>query len=65
MKKIKERTFNFNESYATLQKIVAWFEQGNIDLEEGIQKYEEGNKIAMELREYLATVENRITDLKL
>lgn len=64
MKKIKERPFNFNESYTALQKIVAWFEHGNIDLEEGIKKYEEGNKLAAELQAYLKTVENRITELK-
>lgn len=56
--------FNFAKSYAELQKIVEWFEKEDIDLEEGIKKFEDGSKIVKELKEYLDTMENKIKELK-
>ena len=58
------KKFNFAKSYAELEKISAWFEQENIDLEEGIIKFEEGAKLVKELKNYLNTVENKIKTLK-
>jgi exodeoxyribonuclease VII small subunit len=43
---------------------VEWFEQEEIDLEEGIKKFEEGSKLVKELKEYLEKVENKIKELK-
>ncbi len=62
MPKIKE--LNFKKSYAELQKIVEWFEQDGIDLEEGIKKYKEGSKIAQDLKQYLESVELVIKEMK-
>lgn len=63
MPKIKESKIDFKKSYADLQNIVTWFEQEDIDLEEGIKKYEEGSKLVKELKQYLQTVENKIKEL--
>ncbi len=55
---------DFAKQYAELEKIVAWFEQENIDLEEGIKKFEEGIVIVKELKQYLGAVELKVKELK-
>jgi exodeoxyribonuclease VII small subunit len=54
---------NFAKSYADLQELVAWFERDDIDLEEAIKKFEEGNRLVKELKAQIATMENKIKDL--
>ncbi|OGH68832.1 MAG: exodeoxyribonuclease VII small subunit [Candidatus Magasanikbacteria bacterium RIFCSPLOWO2_02_FULL_44_11] len=54
----------FTKSYAELQKIVAWFERDDLDVEEGIKKFEEGMLIVKELKTYLNSLEVRIQELK-
>ncbi|MEK7680837.1 MAG: exodeoxyribonuclease VII small subunit [Patescibacteria group bacterium] len=54
----------FAENYAELQKIVEWFEKDGIDLEEGIDKFEQGAKLVKGLKEYLEKMENKIKELK-
>lgn len=58
------KNLNFKKSYQELQNIVEWFEQEEIDLEEGIKKFEEGSRLVKELKEYLEKVENKIKELK-
>lgn len=64
MPKLKGQNFNFKQSYAELQKIVEWFEREDIDLEEGIKKFEEGSKLVKDLKQHLEAVENKISELK-
>ncbi len=59
-----DKKFNFSKSYEDLQKIVEWFEHDEVDLEEGIKKFEDGLEIVKELKEYLGKMENKIKDLK-
>jgi exodeoxyribonuclease VII small subunit len=61
---MSDKKFNFSKSYADLQKIVEWFEKDEVDLEEGIKKFEDGLVIVKELKEYLNKMENKIKDLK-
>lgn len=56
--------FNFAEAYKKLEQITVWFEKENIDLEEGIEKFEQGAKLVKELKEYLEKMENKIKELK-
>jgi len=56
---------NFAKSYNDLQKLVEWFEKGDVDLEEGIKKFEEGMKLVNELKKYLNTVENKVKQIKM
>ncbi len=60
-----DKKFNFAKSYAELQKIVAWFEKEEVDLEEGIKKFEQGAELVKELKEYLDTMDNKIKELKI
>lgn len=55
---------SFAKTYQELQKIVSWFEQGEVDIEEGIEKFEAGMKLSKELKEYLVATENKIKELK-
>lgn len=59
-----DKKFNFAKSYTDLQKIVEWFEKEEIDLEEGMEKFEEGMKSVKELKSYLEKMENKIKDIK-
>lgn len=59
-----DKKFNFSKSYQDLQKIVEWFEKEEVDLEEGIAKFEEGAKIVKDLKDYLDKMENKIKELK-
>lgn len=59
-----EKKFNFAKSYQELQGIVGWFEKEDIDLEEGIKKFEEGIKLVKGMKEYLGAMENKIKELK-
>lgn len=61
---VTDKKFNFTKSYAELQKVVEWFEKDDIDLEEGIKKFEEGTELVKELKEYLGKMENKIKELK-
>lgn len=58
------KKFNFTKSYSELQAIVEWFEKEEIDLEDGIKKFEEGIGLVKDLKEYLSTVENKVKELK-
>ena len=59
-----DKKINFSKSYEELQKIVSWFESEEIDLEEGIKKFEEGIRIVKEMKDYLGKMENKIKEIK-
>lgn len=63
MAKGKQSTVGFKDKYAHLQKLVAWFESEDFDLDEGIKKLADGLQTVKELKQYLASVENKITEL--
>ena len=56
--------FDFPSAYKKLQTIVEWFEKDDVDLEEGINKFEEGIKLTKTMKDYLNTMENKIKELK-
>lgn len=60
----ESKKFNFSQAYADLQKTVEWFEKGEVDLEEGIKRFEDGLKLVGELKKYLQTVENKVRQIK-
>lgn len=60
----KEKNINFTKSYGDLQKVVEWFERDDLDIEEGIKKFEEGMVLVKELKSYLQSMEVRIVELK-
>ncbi len=62
-KKTLEKT-NFAEAFKELEDIVHWFESSEVDLEEGLQKFERGLELAKKCRTRLKDVENKVTQIK-
>ena len=57
------KSSDLSKKLEELEKLVAWFESDEIDIEQAIDKFEAGSKLADEIREQLATLENKITVL--
>lgn len=55
---------SFQKQFEELEKIVAAFEAGKFDLDDGLEKFEEGLKIATELKKRLKEAENRLEEIK-
>ncbi len=59
-----KKSFDFQKQYDALEKITADFESGKYNLETGLTKFEEGLKLAQELKSYLEEVEHSIKTIK-
>lgn len=60
----KEKSPDFGIAYKELEAIIEWFEQEDVDLEEGLRKFERGLQLAKGCKERLKEVENRVTAIK-
>jgi len=58
------KKFDFAKAYKELEEITSQFERGNLSLEDGLKKFEEGLELAAECKEYLKQVENKIIEIK-
>ena len=58
------KKFDFSKAYKELEEITSQFERGNLSLEDGLKKFEEGLELAAECKEYLKQVENKIIEIK-
>lgn len=56
--------FNFKKSYADLEKIAEEFECGDIDLDEGLEKYKRALALAAKLQEHLIETENEVKEIR-
>ena len=54
------KPFEFEKSLKELEEITAWFESADVDLDAGLDKFERGMELATQLKDHLATVENRV-----
>lgn len=54
----------FAEAFAELEIITEWFETGDIDLDEGLKKFERGLELAQLCKAKLAEVEVKVVELK-
>ena len=54
---------NFEESMKKLEEIVTELENGNLNLDESVNKFEEGMKIAKQCNNILESAEKKITIL--
>lgn len=59
----KENEINFEENMKKLEKIAEELEKGNLDLNESVDKFEEGMKISKECSDILEKAEKKITML--
>lgn len=54
----------FAEAFAELEKLTEWFETQEVDLDDGLAKFERGLELAAICKQKLAEVENKVTTLK-
>ena len=54
----------FVKKFEKLEKLVKDFEEGKIDLDKGIEKFEEWLKLAEECKKELTQLENKVTVIK-
>lgn len=59
----KENNGNFEESMKMLENIVIELENGNLNLDESVNKFEEGMKISKQCNKILEEAEKKITIL--
>ncbi len=55
---------SFADAFQELEEITAWFETAEVDLDEGLKKFERGLELAQVCKKKLAEVENQVIDLK-
>lgn len=55
---------DLNQKLSELEKLLEWFEQDDLDIEQALEKYEKGQELAGSIREQLTAVENKITMLE-
>lgn len=58
-----KKTENFEESIKKLEEIVTELEKGELNLDESVEKFEEGMKISKECNNMLQNAEKRISIL--
>ena len=57
-------TSKISDKLSELEELLAWFEQDDLDIEEALKKYEQGQTLASDIKKRLADVENKITVLE-
>ncbi len=58
-----EKELNFEETMQELEKIVQELEKGDLNLDDSINKFEEGMKLSKSASDYLEKAEKKITVL--
>ena len=61
---MNKEKFDFTKAYYELEQINEWFQQEDIDLEKGIEKYKRGLELVKKCRERLKTTENQLRDIQ-
>lgn len=61
-KKLEE--MSFKELMEQLEEVAGWLEQDQTDLDQALDKFENGMELADELRSRLAKAEQKITKIK-
>ncbi len=59
-----KKDITFAESFSELEKLTEWFETEEVDLDEGLKKFERGLELASVCKKKLSEVENKVTTLK-
>lgn len=62
--KAEKKSEKLAEKLTKLEEISRYFEQENVDIDDAISKYEEGVKLAAEIKKQLTAYELKITEIK-
>lgn len=57
-------TNNFEAKMKELEEIVAWFDSADVNLDQALEKFERGTKLAKELKANISDVENKVRKLQ-
>mgnify|MGYP001588888329 CR=1 FL=1 len=61
----KKKAFHFAEAFQELEELTQWFDsQAQVDLDEGLKKFERGLALAAELKKKLQDVEQKVQEIK-
>lgn len=60
----KSDKVDFGKSFEELEGIIEWFEGEEVDLDEGIRKFERGLELAKACKGRLKDVENKVNEIK-
>ncbi len=63
-KKKKKDDFDFKKAVERLEEINRWFQEEDIDLDEGLEKLKEGKKLIGKCQKRLNEAENEFIDVK-
>lgn len=61
----KKPDADFGKGFQELEEIAKWFEQGEPDLEKGLEKFERAMELSGSLKERLTEAENKIKEIRL
>ncbi len=61
---MSEKKVSTQEKMKQLETIVEWFESDDVDIDEALQKYEEGLKLVNELQKDMKTSKNKFIKLQ-
>ncbi len=64
VRKKDQRKVRFQDAFEELERIVERFEQGEVDIEEGLKEFERGLALAAQLKNRLQEVENAVKKIK-
>ncbi|MBU0540726.1 exodeoxyribonuclease VII small subunit [Patescibacteria group bacterium] len=64
MPKKETKKIDVAKSFEELEALADWFEKGDGDLDQGLQKFEKAMEIADALRKRLDEAENKVKEIK-
>ena len=60
-----KKKLNFSDAFGELEKITEWFDsEDQLDLDEGLKKFERGLELSQTLKKKLSEVENKVESIK-
>ena len=60
----KKKDLDFAKGFEELERIAEWFESGEPDLEQGMEKFEHALELSSALKERLTEAENKVKEIK-
>jgi len=58
------KEIDVSKGFSELESIASWFEQGETDLDQGLEKFERAMFIAESLKTRLAEAENKVKEIR-
>jgi len=60
----KQDAKSYQETRQELDDLMVWFESDDVDLDQALEKYEQGMELIQQLQKQLVQAENKVTKLK-